>query len=274
MRAITVVGSLNLDLVVSGAPLPRAGETVVGGAFRASPGGKGANQAVAIARLGGDARFVGCVGDDAFGRAARAALVAAGVDVSGLRVVAKPTGVALVVVDADGQNQISVALGANDDVRHDGRHDVVLTQLETPAAELVVLNPAPARDVDLAGVDWVVPNELEARQLTGQTDPARQKAALEARGARHALITLGARGVFDGALRPAFRVRAVDTVGAGDAFVGAFTLALAEGWPDPVRFAQAVAALQVTRPGAQSVPNREETLAFLARAGRRSSAGG
>ena len=270
VRHLTVVGSFNMDLVVHGARLPRPGETVVGGTFRASPGGKGANQAAAAAALGAPVRFVGCVGDDEYGRLARAVLAERGVDVSALATTASPTGVALIVVDEEGQNQICVAPGANALVRPSGEHDLVLMQLETPyerpRARTLVLNPAPARPVDLAGVDFVIPNELEARALTGERDPARQKAALEERGAACAIITLGARGVFDGRRRPAFAVPVVDTVGAGDTFVGAFAAGLAEGHPDPVRLGQAAAALQVGRRGAMTAPTREEVEAFLARA--------
>lgn len=267
MREVTVVGSVNMDLVVHGAPLPRPGETVVGGEFRVSPGGKGANQAAAVAAMGVPVRFEGCVGDDAWGALARRALEERGVNVDALRTVDRPTGVALIAVDAQGRNQISVALGANELVRHEGEHDLLLTQLETPytrpRARTVVLNPAPAGPVDLTGVDFVIPNEHEAEALTGETVPARQKAALEERGAACAIVTLGERGAFDGALRPAFEVRAVDTVGAGDAFVGAFVAALAEGRDDPVHFAQAAAALQVQRLGAMSPPTRAEVEAFL-----------
>ncbi len=267
MREITVVGSFNMDLVVYGAPLPSPGETVVGGVFEASPGGKGANQAVAAAAMSGRVRFVGCVGDDEYGRLASRVLTERGVDIRGLTIVDLPTGVSLVAVDAEGRNQITVALGANERVRIEGEHDLLLTQLETPysrpRARTVVLNPAPAREVSLEGVDVVIPNQVEAAQLTGEREPARQKAALEARGAGLAIITLGQDGVFDGEFQPAFQVEAVDTVGAGDTFVGAFVVALAEGQQDPIRFAQAAAALQVQRRGAMAVPTRAEVDHFL-----------
>lgn len=267
MRLVTVVGSFNMDLVVHGAPLPRPGETVVGGTFATHPGGKGANQAVAAAALGARVAFVGCVGDDAFGAVARDVLRARGVDIRGLRTVDRPTGVAIIAVDAEGRNQISVASGANELVRLEGEHDLVLTQLETPwarpNARTVVLNPAPAAQVDLAGVDFVVPNEHEAFALTGEREPALQKAALERAGAGCAIVTLGERGVFDGDLRPAFDVPVVDTVGAGDAFVGAFTAALAEGHADPVLLGQAAAAFAVGRRGAMQSPTRIEVERWL-----------
>jgi len=270
-RTITVVGSINVDLVVHSARLPRPGETVIGGELSIGAGGKGANQAVAAARLGADVRMVGCVGDDEHGRLALAALSAAGVDIAGVRTVHKPTGVALVMVDADGRNLISVAPGANADTRAEGRHDILLMQLETPfhlpRAQLVILNPAPARRVPLVGVDVVVPNEHEAEELTGETAPEAQKLALERMGAGRAIITRGARGVYDGAHHPAFEVAALDTVGAGDAFAGALAAALALEVEDPLRFAQAAAALSVTRRGAQSAPGRAEVEAFLAQRG-------
>ncbi|MBN1511050.1 MAG: bifunctional hydroxymethylpyrimidine kinase/phosphomethylpyrimidine kinase [Phycisphaerae bacterium] len=267
-RTITVIGSVNMDLVVSVRHLPRVGETVGDGQFRVVPGGKGANQAVAAAALGASVRMVGCVGEDAYGRLARENLAARGVNVRSVRTVREPTGIALILVDEHGRNLIAVAPGANQRVATRRRCDIALTQLETPyhrpPARFVILNPAPARPVSLRGVDVVIPNEVEAEQLTGQRDPAKAARVLRRRGARRVIITLGERGVFDGgACRPAFRVRAVDTVGAGDAFVGAFAAAVAEGHSDPVRFAQAAAALACTRPGAQNVPSRKDVEGLL-----------
>jgi len=231
------------------------------------PGGKGANQAVAAAALGATVRMVGCVGPDEYGRLARENLAARGVDVRSVRKVSEPTGVALILVDERGRNLIAVAPGANRRVATRRRCDIAVTQLETPyrrpQARMVILNPAPARPVSLRGVDVVIPNELEAEQLTGQRDPAKAACVLRRRGARRVIITLGERGVFDGTYRPAFRVRAVDTVGAGDTFVGAFAAAIAEGHADPIRFAQAAAALACTRPGAQNVPSREDVEGLL-----------
>jgi ribokinase len=129
---------------------------------------------------------------------------------------------------------------------------------------LVILNPAPAQKVSLEGVDIVIPNEVEAEQLTGSADPARAAEELIRMGAKRAIITLGEQGVFDGTYHRAFSIDAVDTVGAGDAFVGAFAAAVAAGNPEPVRFAQAAAALKCTRPGAQNVPSLAEVEAFLA----------
>ena len=268
MRELTVVGSINVDLVVQGERLPEPGETVIGGTFRRSPGGKGANQAVAAAALGVAVRFEGCVGEDEHGAWLRSELRARGVDSAGLRTVEAPTGVALILVDAQGENVISVASGANEELRARGEYDLLLTQLETPysrpTARTLILNPAPARSISVEGVDWLLPNEVEAEQLSGENTLERQHAALLAAGARQVVITLGARGVYDGQLHPAFEVDAVDTVGAGDTFAGAFAAALAEGHSDPLRFAQAAAALAVTRVGAQSGPDRSALEVFLA----------
>ncbi|HEY3244404.1 MAG TPA: PfkB family carbohydrate kinase, partial [Phycisphaerae bacterium] len=166
MRTITVIGSINIDLVCSGDRLPAAGETVLARQFRVVPGGKGANQAVAAARLGASVRFIGCVGRDEYGRMARENLRKQGVDVRAVRTVSAHTGVALISVDAAGRNLITVAPGANAHVRSIGRHDIALTQLETPyklpRARTVILNPAPAREVSLSGVDILIANEIEA----------------------------------------------------------------------------------------------------------------
>ena len=261
-RRVSVLGSVNVDLVVRGERLPRPGETVTGGTLARFPGGKGANQAIAAARMGADVAFFGCVGDDEHGRLARAALEEGGVDVSGLTVVDAPTGVALILVDARGENLISVAPGANALARPAGEHDLAVLQLETPfalpRAGTVVLNPAPACAVPLVGVDIVIANEHEARALTGAEEPAAARAGLLAQGPGEALVTLGSRGAFDGELHPAFEVEPIDTTGAGDAFVGAYVAALAEEHPAPLRFAQAAAALATTRLGAQSLPTRAE----------------
>jgi ribokinase len=275
MRTISVLGSVNIDLVLAAERIPAVGETVGGGEFRRSFGGKGANQAVAAAALGARVRFFGCVGRDEYGAAARENLHARGVDVRGLRTVAGATGVALILVDAQGRNSIALAPGANARFRPQGVHDIAVMQLETryerPRCRTLILNPAPARKLSLRGVDFVIPNALEAEQLTGCRDPRKAVLALERMGAGRAIVTLGARGVWCGGAagesgpRPAFRVRARDTTGAGDCFVGAFAAALAEGHADPVAFAQAAAALKVMRRGAQGVPERAEVLRMLRR---------
>lgn len=311
MRTITVIGSINIDLVVAAEHLPRPGETVLGYDYRMTFGGKGANQAVAAARLGGVVSMVGCVGSDEHGRLARANLEKQGVGVRAVRCVkSASTGVALIVVDSRGRNLIAVAPNANARVRVP-KHafDVVVMQLETPyalpRARLFILNPAPAsldalhapfggpnrlqtgptkgglqigatrsarrrpqtsatrsgRRRPLEGVDVVVPNEHEAATLTGEHAPSAAARELIRMGARRAIVTLGERGVYDSEearIQPAFKIQVVDTVGAGDAFVGALAMALAQGRCDAVRFAQAAAALKCTRPGAQNVPSRAE----------------
>jgi ribokinase len=275
MRTISVLGSVNVDLALRVERIPALGETVGGGELEQSFGGKGANQAAAAAALGAPVRFFGCVGRDEHGEAARENLRARGIDVRGLRTVGAATGVALILLDRAGRNSIALAPGANALFRPTGRHDLALLQLETryerPEARTLILNPAPARKLSLRGVDVVIPNEVEAEQITGHKDPRKAVLALERMGAGRAIVTLGARGVWCGGdpgesgPRPAFRVRAVDTVGAGDCFVGAFAAALALGLEDPVGFGQAAAALKVQRRGAQNLPSGAEVQRLLRR---------
>ncbi|WEF33860.1 ribokinase [Pseudoduganella chitinolytica] len=294
---IVVIGSINMDLVLRVPRMPLPGETLTGGAFRTIPGGKGANQAVACARLGRtQVAMVGCVGDDAFGATLRAALAADGIDVS--HVSALPgvaTGVASILVDANGQNSIVIAGGANDLLTPAlidaalpliARASIVVLQLETPLdtvrhaiavahglGKTVVLNPAPAASLPagvLAQVDYLVPNEIEAAMLLGADiaadDHATTAAALRAAGCRNVLVTLGAKGVHaalaDGSRDfPARAVAAVDTTAAGDTFIGGFVAALAAG-ADPasaIDLGQRAAAIGVTRHGAQtSIPYLNE----------------
>jgi ribokinase len=265
---VCVIGSANLDFTVSVPALPRPGETVSGGELIVSPGGKGANQAVAARRLGAEVRFVGLLGADPMGDRLLAVLTAEGIDVAGIgRTDQAPTGVALIAVDREGRNQIAVAPGANHrlTVARAGAHadavawaDVVLLQLETPLETVrwalregrrrgkrTVLNPAPARELPLPPdllpmVDVVIPNELEAGLLTGAPvvdggTAATAGRALVGAGAGAAVITLGVQGALhvegDGACTPVpgFPVTAVDTVGAGDAFAGALAACLAGG---------------------------------------------
>lgn len=293
---ICVVGSLNMDLVIQTPELPVPGQTVLGGPFATHPGGKGANQAVAAARLGAAVAMVGCVGADAFGDALRSGLVAEGIETeSVLTRDGIASGVALIAVDPRGRNTIIVAPGANatvtvGDVRAAAGHiesaDVLLLQLEVPlavvseaasiarsAGALVILNPAPAQPLPpdlLAHCDYLVPNELEAEVLSG-IRPADWETGFEAAealrglGARAVVITLGERGALlldeDGVARqPAFPVTAIDTTAAGDAFVGAFAASIACGHPSrlALRRAAAAGALACTVPGAQpSLPRAE-----------------
>ena len=297
MRKIVVLGSANTDMVITGKRIPRPGETVSGGRFLLNPGGKGANQAVAVARLAakrGTCAFVGKVGDDLFGRETAKGMRKEGIDAKLVVDRREPSGTALILVDAKGQNVISVALGANGTLTPKDlkpyRKDIegaaaLLLQLETPLETVVaaarwaaakgvpvVLNPAPAAKLPkelYRALAWITPNETEAELLTGVkvTDAARAGRAadvLRRRGVRHVVITMGAKGVYCGDCRrifPAKKVKAVDCVAAGDTFNGAFVVALAEGksCADAIAFAQRASAISVTRPGAQaSVPFRRE----------------
>jgi ribokinase len=295
MPRVTVLGSVNMDISVTVAELPGPGATVLGGAARFTPGGKGANQAVAAARLGASVRMVGCVGQDDFGQQLVEALTAEGIDTAAVAVLdGVPSGLAMITVDAAGENMITVAPGANHEVSHAqvGDADVLVISAEIPLAvvrqalsqqalgrqqkalgehQIVVLNLAPAPpEADAAeivghGVDWLVVNETEAAAVLGTQvhglDGARQAAAgLVAAGALNAVVTAGSHGAAlasatEGAVAvPGFPVTAVDSVGAGDTFVGALAVALAAGVPprDAVTAASAAAAAKVTRHGAQA----------------------
>ncbi len=283
---IGIVGSVNLDLVASGVPLPNPGETVTGAQFKQHPGGKGANQALAARRLGADVFMVGCVGNDALAEPALALLRKDGVDVSGVMAeLGAATGVALIAVSPEGENQITVASGANarvseDDVLGLPKCDVILCQLEVPVkaveaaahrardtGALFAINLAPAIPVPdgvLKAADILIVNEIEA---------AFYGDALHDRGGLVAL-TLGGEGAVlfklgkEIARVPALDVLVVDTTGAGDTFCGAFVTALAEGLAPEraLSFASAAAALAVTKPGAQpSLPLRAEVEALLAK---------
>jgi ribokinase len=301
--AITIVGSLNMDLVVNMPAIPRPGETLLGGRFATYPGGKGANQAVAAARLGARVKLIGRLGGDAFGQQLRGILQYEEIDVSGVSIDEQaPTGVALITVDAKGNNSISVASGANytltpahvvaafDRIE---QLDWLVMPLETPmetiikAADMakarsarVILNPAPAQSLpdELSPlIDILVPNEHEAAALTGieVMDQEGAKWAAE-RLLEHfpaVVITLGERGVVlcerdypEPRIWSAYPVRAVDTTAAGDAFVGALAVRLGEDYSlmEAARFASAAAAISVTRQGAQpSLPTRTEVEAFM-----------
>jgi ribokinase len=302
LKSVLVVGSSNTDMVIRVPHIPRPGETILGGEFSMAAGGKGANQAVAAARAGGRVTFVARVGNDLFGERALAHFDADGIDTRFVfRTPGVPSGIALITVDGRGENSISVASGANaflsvDDVgKADpafAAADIVLLQMESPLETVaaavrkarergvpVILNPAPARELDdalLGLVTLLTPNEHEAEFLTGiavkNENDARQAAArLRARGVAGVVVTLGERGVYAsaGGLEgsfPAFEVEPVDTTAAGDVFNGALAVALAEKTPlgNALRLAQAAAAISVTRPGAQpSAPTRAEIKALL-----------
>ncbi|MBN1479227.1 ribokinase [candidate division KSB1 bacterium] len=298
---ITVVGSSNTDMIIKVPRIPRPGETILGGTFQIAAGGKGANQAVAAARAGGHVSFVARVGDDIFGEQAIQGFQSdkIGVDYV-IKDKNAPSGVAEIFVAEDGENSIAVASGANANLSpadvEAARHvitsaDILVLQLESPidtvtaAAKLardngvqVILNPAPAQrlaDELLQNISIITPNETEAEILTGiavQDEATAEKAAfmLRAKGIKIVIITLGARGVyissefFSGA-QTGFKVDPVDTTAAGDVFNGALSVAVAEGrsLQDAVRFAQAAAALSVTKLGAQpSAPLRAEIESF------------
>ncbi len=299
---IVVLGSSNRDIILRLPHLPAPGETVLCGNYQTAAGGKGANQAVAAARAGGAVTLVARVGDDADGGDARAGYAGEGIDVAHVRRDKRaPTGAAFIFVSKSGENCIAVADGANgrlgtaDVKRADGairRAALLLLQLEVPlesvsaAAALaaahgvpVILNPAPARKLPAAllrNVTLLTPNEGECESLTGIRITGKRAAAkaasrLLARGPRGVIITMGGRGAFVATREwrewiPGFKVRAVDTTGAGDVFNGALAVALAEGRAlrEAVRFAHAAAALSVTKPGAQSsAPHRRAVDKFL-----------
>jgi ribokinase len=269
MPEILVVGSLNMDLVVQMSAIPRPGETLIGGRFATFPGGKGANQAVAAARLGSHVTMVGKVGRDAFGKQLLQIIKDEGIEARFIGVDPQTaTGVALITVDSQGQNSIAVASGANftftaDEVRRACEQipkvDWLVMPLETPIETIrtatriakqrgarVILNPAPARELDdelMSMIDVIVPNEGEAERLTGQAldrtqDLHKAGTALLNRGVGSAVITMGEKGALlvEGGLEkpvfeiiPAYPVRVVDTTAAGDEFVGALATGLGEG---------------------------------------------
>lgn len=294
---VIALGSLNMDISVTVPRLPEPGATVLGSAARFTPGGKGANQAVAAARLGASVRMAGCVGDDDFGRQLLAALRAEKVDAGAVRVTAgAPTGLAMISVDQAGENIITVAPGANHEVgageiaAATANPDdllVICAEIPVPAitealarahgrTSILNLAPVPAQAAGIVAsghLDWLVLNETEAgavlgRPVSGLAEAAQAAVALVDAGVRHAVVTAGAHGaaLADGpgpaeTVR-AFRVEAVDTVGAGDTFVGALAVALAAGVPaaEAVRAAAAAGATAATRPGAQAGMPRPEDI--------------
>ncbi len=298
-KPIVVVGSINMDLVAHARQIPVPGQTVIGTAFDTTPGGKGANQAVAAARLGYSVHMVGAVGDDVFGQALLDNLAKAGVDTTAVARVSGPSGVAPILIDENGQNSIVVVPGANAKVdaaavdrqsaliRSAG---MVLCQLELSIATVshllavcaeagvpVMLDPAPAAplpDAVFQQVSWFTPNETEAAFFLNEESTVEDSARLLLeKGLKGVVLKRGGDGAFvavaggKAAWVKAFRVQAVDTVGAGDCFNGAFAVALLEG-NDPfaaARFASGAAAISVTRAGAQaSMPTRAEVDGFFA----------
>ncbi len=289
MKRILVLGSLNMDLVTNVHATPKVGETVLGNGFSEIPGGKGANQAVAIGKLGGAVSMIGRVGSDDFGSKLKEALESSGVDGSGVKSVeAEPTGTALIMVNDDGDNSIVVIPGANFSMvpenvlseDFDGQ-DILLAQLETPIETIekafamakekglmTVLNTAPARQLSrdlIANVDLLVPNETEFEVLTGysaesEEDLQKGAAALFDTGVKELIITLGKDGALymnhtgDKHHVHGYKVDAVDTTAAGDSFIGGLLTALSkgEGMASAMEFAMKVGAVTVTKHGAQS----------------------
>ncbi|TMV49129.1 ribokinase [Paenibacillus mesophilus] len=296
--SVLVVGSLNMDLVTQVRDMPRIGETIIGHSFDKMMGGKGANQAVAAARLGVRVAMIGCFGSDEFAGDMRAILAKERIETDGIRTVENvSTGTAMILVDRHGDNSIVVAPGANrhlgpDDIeRNTGLFetcDVVVLQLEIPLeavvhsikaakrfGKTVVFNPAPMQPLPadmLQDIDYLILNEVEAEELTGA--PASEFDLLASRLAalpcKHVVLTLGGDGAAyisesEVVRYPAMKVHAVDTTGAGDSFIGAFASRLARGDDarEAVRYAIKVAAITVTKLGAQAaLPTEEETLKF------------
>lgn len=297
MSKIVIIGSSNTDLVVKTPRMPEPGETILGGTFMMAGGGKGANQAVAVARLGGEVTFIAKVGRDLFGKEALSRYAQEGIDTRTILCdQTAPSGIALITVDEAGENCIVVAPGSNNALSREdidasreiiGTAQYLLMQLEVPmevveyaagmahdAGIKVILNPAPAAslsDALLSKLDMITPNKTESQMLTGVNianweDAERAARILAAKGVRKVVITLGSLGAltFDGLSCeriPAQRVTAVDTTAAGDTFNGAMCVALSEGrsLSDAVRFASRASAIAVTRLGAQSsIPYRHE----------------
>lgn len=298
-QKIFVIGSSNTDMVVKSQKLPAPGETIIGGTFLMNPGGKGANQAVAAAKLGANVTFVSKTGDDIFGKQAVQGFQREGINTDFVFTdLENPSGVALILVDAKGENSIAVASGANGNlqiaevakaIEQIAAEDTVLLQLEIPIPTVefaikkcfergakVILNPAPAQVLDesvFKYLDIITPNETEAELLTGikVTDlETAKRAALKfhEKGVKNVIITLGSRGAYlhnstTNRLIDAPAVQAVDTTAAGDIFNGALAVALSEGndLEQAIDFACKAAAISVTRMGAQaSAPLRSEVM--------------
>lgn len=300
MKNICVIGSLNMDLVVNVDTMPKPGQTIIGSNFKEVPGGKGANQAVAMARLNGNVSMIGKVGEDGFGQTLINSLKNDKVDTTYIQTAKGATGVALITVDKNAQNSIVVSPGANFEVKEDDidnnieaikNSDIVVLQLETPlntikyalnkAKELnkyTILNPAPAVKLDdeiIKNVDLLTPNETELEIISGvsiETEEDIQKAAqiMIEKGVKELIVTLGSKGSLyinkeKSMFKKAYKVEAVDTTAAGDSYTGALAVALSQGKniEDAMDFASKVGALSVLKEGAQSsLPTLEDVKNF------------
>lgn len=300
MKNICVIGSLNMDLVVNVDIMPKPGQTIIGSNFKEVPGGKGANQAVAMARLNGNVSMIGKVGEDGFGQTLINSLKNDKVDTTYIQTSKGATGVALITVDKNAQNSIVVSPGANFEVKEDDidnnieaikNSDIVVLQLETPlntikyalnkAKELnkyTILNPAPAVKLDdeiIKNVDLLTPNETELEIISGvsiETEEDIQKAAqiMIEKGVKELIVTLGSKGSLyinkeKSMFKKAYKVEAVDTTAAGDSYTGALAVALSQdkNIEDAMDFASKVGALSVLKEGAQSsLPTLEDVKNF------------
>lgn len=300
MKNICVIGSLNMDLVVNVDAMPKPGQTIIGSNFKEVPGGKGANQAVAMARLNGNVSMIGKVGEDGFGQTLINSLKNDKVDTTYIQITKGSTGVALITVDKNAQNSIVVSPGANFEVKEEDidnnikaieNSDIVVLQLETPlntikyalnkAKELnkyTILNPAPAVKLDdeiIKNVDLLTPNETELEIISGvsiETEEDIQKAAqiMIEKGVKELIVTLGSKGSLyinkeKSMFKKAYKVEAVDTTAAGDSYTGALAVALSQdkGIEDAMDFASKVGALSVLKEGAQSsLPTLEDVINF------------
>lgn len=300
MKNICVIGSLNMDLVVNVDTMPKPGQTIIGSNFKEVPGGKGANQAVAMARLNGNVSMIGKVGEDGFGQTLISSLKNDKVDTTYIQTSKGATGVALITVDKNAQNSIVVSPGANFEVKEDDidnnieaikNSDIVVLQLETPlntikyalnkAKELnkyTILNPAPAVKLDdeiIKNVDLLTPNETELEIISGvsiETEEDIQKAAqiMIEKGVKELIVTLGSKGSLyinkeKSMFKKAYKVEAVDTTAAGDSYTGALAVALSQdkNIEDAMDFASKVGALSVLKEGAQSsLPTLEDVKNF------------
>ena len=300
MKNICVIGSLNMDLVVNVDTMPKPGQTIIGSNFKEVPGGKGANQAVAMARLNGNVSMIGKVGEDGFGQTLINSLKNDKVDTTYIQTAKGATGVALITVDKNAQNSIVVSPGANFEVKEDDidnnieaikNSDIVVLQLETPlntikyalnkAKELnkyTILNPAPAVKLDdeiIKNVDLLTPNETELEIISGvsiETEEDIQKAAqiMIEKGVKELIVTLGSKGSLyinkeKSMFKKAYKVEAVDTTAAGDSYTGALAVALSQDKciEDAIDFASKVGALSVLKEGAQSsLPTLEDVENF------------